>query len=214
VRVIQFDREKWDTRYRDAASPGDPARVLTEFAHLLPTTGRALDLACGLGANALFLAARGLEVHAWDLSSVAIERLAHGARARGLTVRAEVRDVVAAPPDPGLFDVIVVAHFLERSLAPAIADALRPGGLLYYQTWTRTRVDETGPRNDAYRLEDGELLRLFTGWPEETPGAAGAGSSGRAPFPRLRVLAYREEGRVGDLTRGFRNEAMLVAHRV
>lgn len=183
---------RWDARYRESSRPAAPARVLVAHAHLLPASGRALELACGLGANALFLAARGLRVSAWDLSSVAIERLARQASARGLALGTEVRDVLAEPPPAGAFDVVVVARFLERSLAPAIAGALRPGGLLYYQTFTRTRVDDTGPDSDAYRLADNELLRLFAG---------------------LRVLAYREEGRVGNLTRGLRNQAYLVAQR-
>lgn len=186
------DQAKWDARWGDAPGPGEPARVLTDFAHLLPTSGQALDLACGLGANALFLAARGLEVRAWDLSPVAIGRLAREAAARGLPVGAEVRDVVASPPEPSSFDVLVVAHFLDRALAPPLAAALRPGGLLYYQTFTRARVDDLGPRDDQYRLGANELLGLFAG---------------------LQVLAYREEGRVGDLRQGFRNQAYLVAMR-
>ncbi len=210
---MTFDREKWDGRYREAAGPGEPARVLLDFAHLLPSAGRALDLACGLGANAFCLAERGLEAHAWDASPVAVERLVREAEERGVMVRALVRDVVAAPPAPASFDVIVVAHFLERALAPALVRALRPGGLLYYQTWTRTRVDEIGPRDDAYRLEDGELLRMFAaGAVGITPDHADRGAASSAAG--LQVLAYREEGRVGDLTRGFRNQAMLVGRRV
>jgi len=189
---VSDDRAKWDSRYRCAASPGEPARVLTEHAHLLPAAGRALDLACGLGANALFLAGHGLEVEAWDLSPVAIDHLAREARTRNAAVRARCRDVLAEPPEAGSFDVVVVSRFLDRRLAPSIAAALRPGGLVYYQTFTRERVDQTGPSDDAYRLGDNELLHLF---------------------PRLRLLAYREEGRVGHLTRGFRNEAYLVGQR-
>lgn len=184
-------RQKWDARYAgNAADPGPPSRVLTEYAHLLPSAGTALDLACGLGANGLFLARHGLTATAWDISGEAIARL-RGAAA-GLAVKAEVRDVVAAPPPPDAFDVVVVGRFLERSLCPAIAATLRPGGLLFYQTFSRRRVGDHGPRNPAYRLEDNELLRLFS---------------------RLKVRAYHDEATVGDTTRGFRDEAMLVAQR-
>ena len=96
------------------------------------------------------------------------------------------------PPDPDSFDVICVGHFLERSLCPKIAAALRPGGLLFYQTFTEERVDDGGPGNPAFRLGCNELLRLF---------------------PDLVVRLYREEGRVGDMTRGFRNRAQLIAQR-
>ena len=184
--------KKWDSRYRESQVPGDPARVLVRNEHLLPSRGRALDLACGLGANALRLAELGLETEAWDLSPVAVERLNGEAVARGLPLRARVRDVRRAPPEAGAFDVIVVAHFLDRTLAPALEAALRPGGLLFYQTFTREAVGGRGPADPEYRLAANELLRLF---------------------PHLLVRCYREEGRVGDPARGWRDLACLVAQR-
>jgi len=186
------DQAKWDARYREADTVPSPARILQEFQHLLPASGTALDLACGLGGNALLLAERGLRTCAWDVSPVAIARLAKTAAERALPVVTDVRNVLRDPPEAGRFDVIVVAHFLERGLAPHLVSALRPGGLLYYQTFTRAKVDDFGPGNPHYRLAPNELLSLF--------GA-------------LRLLAYREEGRVGDLSRGFRNEAMLVGQK-
>ena len=183
-------QDKWDSRYRDAESPGSPARVLLENVHLLPRHGTALDLACGLGANSLLLAERGLQTYAWDISPVAIDKLRSAAVARGLPVVAEVKDAVHDPMPAERFDVIVVAHYLERALTQAIVNALTEGGLLFYQTFTRTAVGAEGPQKDEWRLADGELLAMF------------------AP---LRPLVYREEGRIGDLTQGFRDKALLVA---
>lgn len=174
------------------AQGASAARVLLDHLHLLPARGRALDLACGLGGNALVLASRGLDTSAWDISPVAIEHVRAAAQAMGLAVDAQVRDVMAAPPEPESFDVIVVSRFLERALAPRLMDALRPRGLLFYQTFTRERVSERGPRTEAFRLGDNELLALF------------------AP---LQLVSYREEGRIGDLQLGFRDEAMLVAQK-
>jgi 2-polyprenyl-3-methyl-5-hydroxy-6-metoxy-1,4-benzoquinol methylase len=185
-------RDKWDARYRDAAAPGSPARVLADNLHLLPTAGTALDLACGLGANALLLAERGLTVSAWDISPVAITRLQALADERGVEVQAEARDVLRQPPAPGSFDVIVVSHFLERALAPALMAALRPGGLLFYQTFTREGAGSRGPSNPAFRLGPNELLQLFTG---------------------LRLVLYREEGDIGDPAAGARGEALLIGQR-
>jgi SAM-dependent methyltransferase len=167
--------------------------VLVENSYLLPAGGVALDLACGLGANACLLARCGLDTVGWDYSRVAIDALTELAITTGLSLQGEVRDAIADPPQPGSFDVIVVSHFLERSLAPSLEAALRRGGLLFYQTFTRIRVDDGGPSNPAFRLDGNELLGLFSG---------------------LRVLVYREEGRVGDIRQGFRNEAMLVAQKV
>jgi len=183
----------WDGRYRDGvARVPQAAAVLRDNAHLLPERGQALDLACGLGGNALLLAGAGLSVQAWDFSAVALEGLSAAAAKASLQIDTEVRDVLQRPPEPAAFDVIVVSHYLERDLAPSLMAALRPGGLLFYQTFTRAKVGDGGPSNPAYRLAPNELLRLFA-W--------------------LELLVYREEGTVGDRRCGFRNEAMLVGRR-
>lgn len=184
--------DKWDARYRTADVLGDPAKVLTENAHLLPSTGQALDLACGLGAGAIMLARHGLSVDAWDISSVAIERLAEAAGSERLAIRSEVRDVEASPPEPAGYDVILVSHFLLRAMAGPLIDALKPGGLLFYQTYTRLSVSDHGPSNPAYRLADNELLELFSS---------------------LKLRFYREEGRLGDWRQGCRDIAMMVAEK-
>lgn len=184
---------KWNARYQGAdPAAARPCEVLKTFAHLLPPAGRALDLASGLGGNAGLLAAHGLETSAWDISPVGIDTLRAHAKSERLPIETQVRDVLAEPPEPDAFDVIVVAYFLERDLAPRIERALRRNGLLFYQTWTREAVDDCGPGNPAFRLAPNELLRLF---------------------PGLRVVSYREEGLFGDPARGLRNEAWLVATR-
>lgn len=185
-------RRKWDARYLESERRPSVPAVLLENRHLLPSRGRALDLACGLGSGALQLAEEGLDAVAWDLSPVAVDRLGEEADRRGLTVLAETRDIQANPPDPDSFDVILVAHFLARGLAPAIAAALRPNGLLFYQTFIREAVSDRGPSNPQYRLAANELLHLF---------------------PDLLVRFYREEGRLGDLALGTRDIAMLIAQR-
>ena len=194
----EVTRQRWDQRYSETIIGQPPAAVLSAHLHLLPAAGTALDLACGLGGNALLLARQGLATWAWDISPIAIARLDESARKSGIAIQTEVRDVVSRPPEPAGFDVIVVSRFLERSLIPALQAALRPGGLLFYQTFTKLRTgeeseDANGPRNPDFLLDDNELLRLF------------------AP---LRVRFYREEGLLGDITRGVRNEAMLIAQKV
>lgn len=186
-------RDRWNERWQRRAYAQSPVvDVLARYAHLLPKHGAALDLACGLGVNALFLAERGLDASAWDYAPVAIERLLDEATRRGLPVAAEVRDVVRSPMAVASFEVIVVARFLERGLCPAIASALRPGGLLFYQSFVRERSSDRGPDDERFRLAPNELLRLF---------------------PMLELLAYHDEGAVGDTALGFRDEAMMVARR-
>ncbi len=141
-------RDSWDRRYRDTPdAPPSPTAVLRDYAHLLPSRGHALDLACGRGGNALLLARAGLAVDAWDLSAVAIVQLDAVAAREGLAVVTQVRDVVAEPPPAACYDAITVGYFLDRRIAPAIAQALRPGVLLFYQTFGPERVGDRGPRN-------------------------------------------------------------------
>jgi SAM-dependent methyltransferase len=188
------DREKWDTIYSQKTGfPGAPTRVLAENLHLLPPGGTALEIACGLAGNAVLLAGRGFDTRAWDISAVATDQVTAYGKAHGLPLVGEARDVTATPPAPDSCDILVIAHFLDRTLVPHLVAALRRGGLLFYQTFTRTRVTESGPGNADFRLADGELLALFAA---------------------LKPLVYREEGRVGALDQGLRDEAMLVAQKL
>lgn len=188
-------KDAWEARYAllDPFVTTTPAQVLLDYGHLLPTQGRALDLACGLGANACLLAERGLETVAWDRSLTAIQMLKTRAAAEGPKLMAEVRDVILYPPLPESFDVIVVSRFLDRALAPAISAALRSGGLLFYQTFGAPLVDpERGPRSSHFRLLDEELPQLF---------------------PTLRLRVYRDEGGIGDTLVGLRDEVYGVFER-
>lgn len=187
------DRQKWDQIYsqRDKAGP-QAAEVLLQNRHLLPSKGKALDLACGLGANSLLLAESGLDVSAWDISPVAVEALLSQARQRQLKIDARVVDVNKQLPAPGSVDVLVVTHFLVREMAQALMDAMRPGGLLFYQTYCRDKVSKQGPGNPEYLLKDNELLTLFAG---------------------LKLRVYREESLLGCHELGWRNQAMLVAEK-
>jgi len=185
---------EWNNRYQTPLTDiPPPCQVVAAYAHLLPATGTALDLACGLGANALLLARHGLETYAWDYAETALERLQADAQIQQVPIYTERRDVVVSPPPADTFDVIVVCHFLDRRLAPALTQALKPNGLLFYQTFTRTSVNDCGPKNPDFRLAENELLHLFAD---------------------LQIVVYREEGKIGDISQGFRNEALLIARKI
>jgi 2-polyprenyl-3-methyl-5-hydroxy-6-metoxy-1,4-benzoquinol methylase len=131
-------------------------------AALLPVSGEALDLACGSGRHALWLAARALSVTAIDADPDALETLALEAASRGLPVTVRLQDLEADAASLGTaaFDVIVGVHYLHRPLFPAIREALRPGGLLIYETFTQAQAALGKPTNPAFLLEPGELRRL------------------------------------------------------
>ncbi len=181
--------EDWDARYRESARPlpDRPAAILAEVLSLLPR-GRALDIACGAGRNAIFLAMRGWDVTAVDFSSAALALACSAAQAAGMPVTWE--RTFAEPPQQlhGLyliegdleklslprqaFDLIVCTNYLQRSLFRQIDAALRPGGVLLYETFTRDQLQfAAGPHNLEFLLSPGEL---------------------RESFPDLATLFYRE----------------------
>jgi len=197
---------KWQAAYQDAdIASATPARVLRDNAFLLPhlkkypaQKSRALDLACGRGGNALFLARQGYDVDAMDISTNVLEKLFDFAAKNGLALHCIQHDVesegLPASYYAEYYDVIVVSYFLYRPLFAEIVNALKPGGLLFYQTWSQVLVDkEKGPTNTQFRLLRGELLELAK--------------------PLVPVF-YQENGVLGDVAQGLRNEAMLVAQKV
>ena len=187
-----MSNQRWQQKYREANERGLVAEVLLQNQHLLPAKGKALDLACGLGANALFLANKGLPCQAWDFSSVALEKLDTSAREQQLPIQTREIDLERDLFPDEQFDLIVVSHYLHRPLCHAICKALNPGGLLFYQTFCQLKTSTQGPSNPRFLLKENELLSLF---------------------PLLNPVVYREERLIGDTSEGFRNQAMLIAQQ-
>ncbi|HEC22062.1 MAG TPA: class I SAM-dependent methyltransferase [Chloroflexi bacterium] len=162
--MTQQDQERWNERYRSPRWKGGPLphSLLSEYAGLL-TGGLALDLACGLGQNALWLAEHGYRVIAVDISRVALRRGLKAARRQGLADRVLFvqADLDHFRPPAESCDLICVFRFLNRGLFPAIRAALRPGGVLIYATlnWRRAQTHPDVPRE--YLLRPGELGRAF-----------------------------------------------------
>ncbi len=135
---------------------------LLENADLLRPGMRVADVAAGRGRHALLLAAAGFHVTAFDREAAALARAADQAARCGWTLTTEVRDLEVAGADlgDGVFDAIVVTHYLHRPLFPAIERALAPGGILVYETFTTAQAQRGKPTNPAFLLEPGELPRL------------------------------------------------------
>ncbi len=186
-------RDSWDERYAAGEKKPLVDAFLTDNRHLLPKRGRALDLACGLGANAIFLAGCGLEVEGWDYSAVALDKLQNEARREGVAVVTRVWDVTDNGWHTDCFDIITVSRFLERSLTKAMIQALKPGGLLFYQTFVKLRLEDKGPKDPAFRLGKNELLGLFV--------------------PPLELVFYKEEWDIGAGAASGRDRAFLIARR-
>ncbi|MFK7892601.1 MAG: class I SAM-dependent methyltransferase [Granulosicoccus sp.] len=166
---------KWNARYQfSGATIPPPAEVLSRGMRWLPEVDSgsssdvpgsrvrneteagertALDLACGRAGNAHCLALAGFIVSAWDISNVVTDQLK--ARRPQIIHDIQCRDVVRNPPEPLTFDVIVVTRFLDRALCSHLQAALKPEGVLFYQTFT------AGLANADYLLKPDELPDLF-----------------------------------------------------
>jgi SAM-dependent methyltransferase len=182
--------ERWDARYRSEGYPAgtEPAAFLRQILRMLPR-GHALDLATGAGRNAVFLAANGHRVLAVDASRTALEKAGALAEERGVAAHwLASREASFAPKAVGLwlleadlersvlpdaqYELAICFNYLQRSLFPVIERALRPGGVLVYETYTLEQLAfPHGPRKPEYLLRPGEL---------------------RESFPHLETLFYRE----------------------
>lgn len=139
-----------------------PTRWLTDHRDLLPPSGSALDVACGRGRNTLWLAACGYDTHGIDRDPEAISQLREEAMRRQLQVHATLLDLETQTVSLGraIYDVIVVVHYLHRPLFPMLIGALRPGGILVYETFTKAQALRGKPTNPAFLLDEGELRTL------------------------------------------------------
>lgn len=161
--MAETKAERWNRVYRETTAYPQPNPQLLRYRALLPAAGRALDLACGLGADGLYLAEQGFETEAWDASSVAIARLAAEASRRNTLITTRCVQVSPTAFTSETFDLIYVRRFLDRALFPTIITSLALGGVLFYETFADTHnkdVVASGPKNPDYRLSVNELLQL------------------------------------------------------
>ena len=166
-----------------------PSEFLVAVADRLPR-GLVLDVAMGEGRNALFLASRASSVVGIDLSMASLLKARRAAASVGSVVHAIQADLEQYPLPAARFDVVMNFRYLQRSLVPSLRRALRPGGMVIFETFLVDQLQLGHPRNPAFVLEHNELLSLFSG---------------------LRVLFY-EEGRF-ELRSGPVYLARLLAQR-
>jgi len=143
-----------------------PSRFLLQHIHRIPK-GRVLDLACGKGRHALYLANLGFEVEAIDRDTEALVHLAATAKQRSLSnLTVQTVDLERATDDrpefpPNRYDAILACFYLHRPLFPWLIDALKPNGVLLYETFTIDNYRRhRHPRRREFCLAHNELLRL------------------------------------------------------
>ena len=167
--MSQADRDKWNARYlaRAYEARTHPSALLEHWAGRLRVTGpapRAIDLACGRGRNALFLARRGWHVDAVDISPIALDRLRTDAEAEDLPVNCLERDL---EPTSSALDVFaehcyylaLSIRYTDLPLVGALPRVLAPGGHLIAEMHLITEKTVAGPRSPRFRVAPGELRK-------------------------------------------------------
>jgi tellurite methyltransferase len=182
----------WEERYRSGERAEEdldatPTPLLVETAKRL-TPGKALDLACGTGRNALWLAEQGWSVTAVDGSPAAVEMLLGRAVERGLTLDTRVADFekIEYQIEASSWNLIAICYYLQRDLFEPAKQGLAPGGILI----SIVHITEPGEQPTAHRLRSGELAMYFQGW----------------------EILHRREGRPND-TAHQRSVAEIVARK-
>jgi len=174
--MSQTDRDKWNARYRERGQKTErPSSFLTSL-DLLPTSGRALDVAGGTGRHAIWLAQRGLDVTLADVSEEAISLAEDEAASAGVRITSRIVDLETELFPAGPWDLIISFYYLQRSLFDSFAEALTPGGLLVFAQPTTSNLQRNTKPPARFLLEDGELpglvrgleiIRYHEGWQEE-----------------------------------------------
>jgi SAM-dependent methyltransferase len=157
--VSTQDRERWDRRFATVGPglPGPPSVLVGREALVPDGPGRALDLACGRGTVAVWLAGRGFTTTALDVSPEALRLTTELAAAQGVEVTALPADLDdGLPALDGPVDVVVCQRFRDPALYPALAALLAPRGLLVISV-----LSTVGDSGGSYRAGPGELRAAF-----------------------------------------------------
>jgi len=161
---MRADQKRWDERYKGsgARASRSPNAFLKKYIRLLPQ-GTALDVACGEGANAVFLARKRFKVEALDISGEALRKARKLAGESKVKIRTLRADLDFYPLAKGKYDLIANFYFLDRRLIPKLKRALKKEGRIIFETYL---ADPEGanldtPQNPRYLLKPNELLRRF-----------------------------------------------------
>jgi len=165
------DRQRWEERYAAGHHSGGEPPSDFLVAHAAMIDGRILDVAAGAGRNALFLARRGNTVEALDISLAGLRIARAAAAAERLSILAVQADLETFPLPSERYDAIINIRYLQRSLFLPLQRAVKPGGIILFDTFLIDQQTIGHPSNPAFLLQRGEL---------------------RAAFSRCEILVYHE----------------------
>ena len=158
------DQLRWERKHAVGGVVKAPCSLLRDILdrdHWQLSPGKALDLACGSGRNALVLARRGFAVTAMDISPQALERGREQARQDLVQITWQQADLERVRLPEREYDLVVNINYLQRSLIPQIRSAVKNGGHVIFETYLIEQMSVGHPRNPAYLLQHNELLDWF-----------------------------------------------------
>lgn len=189
--MSQQDRDKWDRRYaEDSYRRHNPVTLLHDWLPRL-RVGKALDVACGAGRNAIFLAEAGFAVDAIDISSVGLDNARREAERRGVSVNWIEHDLDEPFDFDRDYDLIVVLWFVRLDLLGALCACLAPGGFLVSEQHLVAEGDLAGPENPRFRVAPGALREAVKGLEILLYDEGTSINSDGEPMASARVVARR-----------------------
>ncbi len=152
-------KETWDERYRSGKySSAEPHKLLVNLAEKL-LVGKVLDLACGTGRNAIFLAAKGFQVTAVDNSAIGIEIAANRAKEKGVKIDFRVADLEKSEfeIEENAYDLICDFYYLQRDLFAEMKKGVKKGGIII----STIHIYGDGEESGEFLLKEEELREFF-----------------------------------------------------
>ena len=166
--MSEAHRQHWDRRYREGGvapvlQVPPPLPAFAHVDHLFPTRGQVLEIACGRGRGAVWLASRGLTYWGVDVSPVAIDLARRLVELSGVARRCrfDVIDLDAGLPDGESVDLVLCYLFRDFRLDCAMVDRLVPGGLLAVAVRSEVGVGPEEFPDGSQRARPGELREAF-----------------------------------------------------
>ncbi len=155
------DKEKWDKKYLNTPKllqARDPSQKMVDFIDNTKSK-KALDVACGSGRNSIYLASKGFEVDAVDISEVALKTLTDK---NIKAINAQYVDLDTYTPQENTYDLIVKCNYLQRDLIDKLKKALKVGGLLIIETYMYHENNTKPNSNPDFLLQKDELKSFFS----------------------------------------------------
>ncbi|WP_217641245.1 class I SAM-dependent methyltransferase [Desulfobacula phenolica] len=146
--MTEQDRKKWNSKYLKNIGNSDPSEILVKYVSLAPK-GKALDIACGNGRNSRFLAQKGFQVDAVDISNIAMSHLAD----KDTRINVICQDIDSWQIPQNRYQIIINIRFMDRRLFPMIQKGLKSGGVLIFESF----IDE----KKEYCVKQNEFLHAF-----------------------------------------------------